>query len=268
VRADVAAEHGKIASNKRRRRLRDRLIAGFCSAAFHLGLLILVFGAMRGGVITGGGGGAPDTQVHAISISLAGLKGAHPANPQPQSDEALKLLFTKIRNEQSVLAVNDKPTTPQSQIQQLFDVIEPKTPDDPSTAGNSGHSNLDKGGQGSNSAGEKSDAAEKSASRSSARQISGPGSDSSSGDLWGQIEPCWGRLPEVSAVPVTLDVAINAKGLVATPPKIIRPDTSAPDEHRLIAEARALAAISACVPYASGMGGGMRVFRVNFAPSG
>jgi hypothetical protein len=77
----------------------------------------------------------------------------------------------------------------------------------------------------------------------------GSAADSSSGSLWGQVKPCWSRLPDRSTVPVTLEVILNDEGRLALPPRIIRPSNAAPDQQRLIAEARALTAIASCVPY-------------------
>lgn len=261
---DVAGRGAAPGSTKRRRRLRDRIVAVVSSLAFHALVFILAFGTLKGAVVTGGGGGAPDSEVRAISISLAGLHTGHHPPGQAQSADALKLLFTKIRNEQSALAVTDRKPTPESQEQKLFDVIDPQT--QASTANAAGQSDLDKGGRGASADGAKADTAQRSASHSSAKQIAGPGADGSAGDLWGQIAPCWAHMPQVSTVPVTLEIAINDKGLVATPPKIIRPDTAAADPGRLVSEARALGAVTACVPYETPVRGGLRVFRVNFVP--
>ena len=53
----------------------------------------------------------------------------------------------------------------------------------------------------------------------------------------------------MATVPVTLLIALNESGRIATPPQIVRPNGAMPDERRLISEARALAAVTACVPY-------------------
>lgn len=73
--------------------------------------------------------------------------------------------------------------------------------------------------------------------------------DASAGDLWGQVEPCWRRLAGRSTVPVTLEVTLDGKGGLAGPPRIVRPEGGRPSEQRLLAEARALEAIRACLPY-------------------
>jgi len=74
---------------------------------------------------------------------------------------------------------------------------------------------------------------------------------SSSGALWGKIEPCWRKTPGSSAVRVTLEVAFNSQGGVAKPPRILRNKEDKLDEQRLNAEARAIAALRACAPQGS-----------------
>jgi hypothetical protein len=64
---------------------------------------------------------------------------------------------------------------------------------------------------------------------------------------------------------VSLEIEVNERGQIAVPPKIIRPDLGAPDERRLVAEARALAAVTACVPYHGDvLASAQRSFRVDF----
>lgn len=93
--------------------------------------------------------------------------------------------------------------------------------------------------------------------------------DASAGELWGQVEPCWRRLAGRSAVPVTLEVTLDGKGGLATPPRIVRPDGGRPSEQRLLAEARALEAIRACLPYkAPGVIGAGRAYRLAFRAAG
>ncbi len=69
-------------------------------------------------------------------------------------------------------------------------------------------------------------------------------------------------------MPVTLEIALDARGMIASPPKIVR-HGGIPDERRLISEARALAAITACVPYQAAAGSGARgTYKVEFAARG
>lgn len=93
--------------------------------------------------------------------------------------------------------------------------------------------------------------------------------DASSGELWGQVEPCWRRLASRSAVPVTLEVTLDGKGGLAVPPKIVRPEGGRPSEQRLLAEAQALEAIRACLPYRGpGLVGAGRAYRLAFRATG
>lgn len=92
--------------------------------------------------------------------------------------------------------------------------------------------------------------------------------DASAGDLWGQVEPCWRRLTGRSTVPVTLEVTLNAGGGLAGPPRIVRPESGRPSEQRLLAEALALEAIRACLPYNTpAVTGTGRVYRLAFRAS-
>lgn len=62
-------------------------------------------------------------------------------------------------------------------------------------------------------------------------------------------------------MPVTLD----GQGGLAGPPCILRPDGGRPSEQWLLAEARALEAIRACLPYrTAGLSGLGRRYRVGF----
>jgi hypothetical protein len=173
--------------------------------------------------------------------------------------EALNALFLKIRAQQltGIAAQDKQKPQPQSDLDRLFDVV------DRQSEKGGGQSDTDQGGAGSSATGQKDAPQKRGANHQPVRP--GAGTSASSGDLWGQIKPCWDRLPPVSTVPVTLVVALDEHGRIVTPPKIIRAG-GAVDERRLISEARALAAITACVPYNDAAGpGGPRSFKVEFA---
>ena len=209
--------------------------------------------------MSGGGetGGTPEQS--AITISLAGIKGSRQAQPQ-QSDAQLQLLYRKVLSERAEVYASDKrQPRQQASLAKLFDAIEHEH----SGAGGQGSTGHD---QGADSPAGKPDAKARNAARAPQPQ-DGPGATASSGDLWGEIEPCWRRLPDQSRVRVTLDIELDDSGRIARPPTIVRPTDAAPNETRLIAEARALAAITACVPYHSeALLGGRRGFRVDFIP--
>lgn len=85
-------------------------------------------------------------------------------------------------------------------------------------------------------------------STKSASTTAGASSEAGSiAGLWGRIEPCWRARSGRAAVPVRLEVAIDARGQLAKPPVILR-GNAAVDERRLTAEADALAALGSCLP--------------------
>jgi hypothetical protein len=84
----------------------------------------------------------------------------------------------------------------------------------------------------------------------------------STGALWGRIEPCWRSLGGHIAVPVSLEVALNANGQLARAPVILR-GNAALDERQLSSEVAALQALSACLPQGDLRLGG-QTYRLNF----
>ncbi len=247
---------------RRRRDQRRRAAAIAGSVVFHVVVLGIAVGSAGGALVTGGGGGAPEES--AITISLAGIAGSRQASTS--SDEArLQLLYRKALAEQSDLYAADQKPTAHSDLSKLFDAIEREHGGDAKQNGTNG---LATSGQqsGGGQQGKNRRLAEQ--ANPSTSKADGPGSAASSGGLWGQIEPCWRRMPNQSAVPVKLEVLLDDKGMIAKPPRILRPDASVPDERRLIAEARALAAISACLPYkVAGLADDRRDFTLDFSPS-
>lgn len=229
------------------------------SVLFHALVFVLGFSSLRGMAVTGGGG-TPDGEVNAIPISLAGIRG--PGQSQDaQSAEAMNALFLKIRAAQTGIAAQDQQKAqPKTDLDKLFDVVH-----DQATEKGGGQSNIDQGGKGAKANATAVDAKAKRGPENVSDRA-GSGSAASSGSLWGQIKPCWDQLPPVSTVPVTLQIDLDARGMIATPPKIVRTGGGAPDERQLISEARALAAITACVPYHQVSGApGERSFKVDFS---
>ncbi|HEX7761732.1 MAG TPA: hypothetical protein VF459_19655 [Caulobacteraceae bacterium] len=241
---------------------RRRTLAIGASVVFHAVVLGLAVSSAGGALVTGGGAGSPEEST--ITVSLAGIAGSRQASTSP--DEAqLQVLYRKALAEQSDLYAADQKPTAHSDLSKLFDAIEREHGGDAKQDGTTGQA---KSGQqsGGGQQGKDRRLAEQ-ASRSTSK-AEGPGSAPSSGGLWGQIEPCWRRMPNQSAVPVKLEVLLDDKGMIAKPPRILRPDASVPDERRLIAEARALAAISACLPYkVAGLADDRRDFTLEFSPS-
>jgi hypothetical protein len=75
-------------------------------------------------------------------------------------------------------------------------------------------------------------------------------------------------MPGGAAVPVTLELEFNGRGGLAKPPKIIRPMAAALNDRRLVAEARALAAVAACMPLNVAASPNTQLaFRLEFMPT-
>jgi hypothetical protein len=255
-----------VPGGRRERRLR-RVGALVASLLFHGVIFALLFGSLKGGPVTGGGASGDDTEIHTMTVSLAGLRGAPRQSAATQADD-LQALFSKIRSEQTGLAASDTPKRPASDVAKLFDVVEPDSRTIDTAAGGAGSADVDQGGHGAAAGSDTNTQAAKSAKGNGPHKVAGAGSDASAGNLWLQIKPCWSQLPNVSNVQVTLEISLNDRGRIAVPPKIMRESTGAPDQARLIAEARALTAVTACVPYhPAALSGSTRLFRVEFGAS-
>jgi hypothetical protein len=229
----------------------------------HLVLFALLTASLGGAVVTGGAG-VEDGEVGAIDISLAGPRGGARAAQTPSSAQ-LKALFRKILAQQSPVTAPDKPAPPKTSLDKLYDAIDRERALRDAPAKRAGQGQADKGGPGASRTGVATKAPDKQGKPNNTQAADGPGAAASSGWLWGQIQPCWSRLPQVSTVPVTLEIRLDLRGQIAKPPRILRPNTAAPDERRLISEARALAAVTACVPYHGATSSeGAGVYRVDF----
>lgn len=246
------------------RERRRRAVAVGVSLGLHAVFLIFGFGAATGALVSGGGG-AQTGDVRVVSISLAGSPGAQARTADPQADR-LAFLYREVRSEQSELSADNQQQPPHHEtVQSLFAAID-------AAAATKGDPENTKPATAANSHGESADVNASDKSRRGDHdapvQADGPGASASVGAIWGQIEPCWRSMPDVSRVPVTLEITLNDRGGIAVPPKIVRPDISAPNEQRLVSEARALAAIAACVPYHSvDLFGDQRRFTVRFMAS-
>jgi hypothetical protein len=217
-------------------------------------MLAAFFGA-SGGALVSSGAGAESGHQDAVAVSLARLAGGRAAAADPQT-QALAALYQKVLSERGEVAADDHRQTPHDRVQRLFDALD--------RAAGQGAGSSKWNGTGAD------DATSQAKSAKQGDQVvkntgDGPGATASAGKLWGAIEPCWRAVPQVSRVPVTLIIMLDEGGRVSAPPLIVRPDMSQPDETRLISEARALAAVSACVPYHSAdFLGGQRRFTVQF----
>jgi hypothetical protein len=240
------------------------MIALLASLLIHGSFVLIAFATLKGAAISGGDG-TPDGEVMAATISLAGLRGgAQPASPSP-TPPAFDSLFRQVRAEQSDVATSTQKPQPKTDLAKLFAAVDAEQAAKDEAAGKGGKSSLDRGGKGAGSKANSADQADHRAKPSDLQKPGGSGTVLSDGGLWGQVKPCWDKLPNVSTVPVTLLVSLNNQGLIDAPPKIVRPNSTPPDQGRLTSEARALTAIASCVPYHTApVVGAKRLIEVRF----
>lgn len=232
---------------------RERAGAVLLSVLLHLAFFLSVFATAAG--VVPQGASDPFAEGEAFEVSLIGSEGApghRETGDKADADAAsLEILARRLRAEQSDLVVGQSEQSGrQGSVAQLFEAIgRIRAPG--------------QRGVGSSSSGA---AAGQDATTASADRTGMPVLDDGSRGLWGQVEPCWRRIPGRSKVLVTLEVTLNREGKLDRPPRIVRPSSGRPDEARLVAEAQAMAAIQACLPYrASGPFARQRTFRLTFA---
>ena len=246
-----------LASRMRRppRRGRQHVIAVVAAIGVHALLLFGILASAPG--VVSRGASDPYADGEGVEVMLSGREGAQASARQGETGEAeaqsqLDAMLNRLRNAPSDFYVQtSEPERPRGSLSELFDAL---------------GKDRAKGrkGDGADAAGANA-AGGQDARTAATSRTGGVSDDASSGDLWGQVEPCWSRLPQRSTVPVMLEVTLNDKGTLAGPPRIMRPAGAAPDEPRLVAEARALTAIAGCIPYKQvALPGTKRVFQLSF----
>jgi hypothetical protein len=188
----------------------------------------------------------------AIEISLGGWEGASQttkASADSSSSASLLKLATRLRTLEPPIYASEPTSRATGSLEQLLD-----GQTSASGLGSSGHGrlangrSLDDGTQEASAVGKKGT----------------PGNSSANG-LWEQIEPCWRRLPQKSQVGVTLEITLDNRGRLSSPPQILRPGSARPDEARLVAETKALNAIQACLPFKAPNAFGLKkTYRIDF----
>lgn len=251
---------GALSLDRPNRRRLGRALA--LSFVFHCFVLMLAFGGATGSIVSGGSG-SDRGDIDAVTISLASLAGGEAGARPRDENQQLAFLYRKVLAADTELSASDRRQPPHEDLQKLLDAIDNAA--GPSGAA-TGHERSDVGSEDLQAANSKGRTRLGKPDR--AAPADGPGTAPTSGALWGEIEPCWRRLPGVSAVPVTLEITLDASGRIARPPRIDRPTKSRPDEQRLLSEARALAALAACVPYRAVETLGTRDFSIHFSATG
>jgi hypothetical protein len=229
------------------------------------GLIFLAIIASASGsqIALGAGAGVGDKEAYVVS--LEGLSGSslpfarRRQQPQPQrQDERMAALFHKLTNADT--PSQPTPTAPSRSNSKLIDLFSPQpTENQPSDTHGDGKQRGDNGegaDHGNGKGGQHTPDAVKVA------EVGAGDGVPSGGTFPGQVERCWRKLPGHAAVPVVLEVTLNNRGLIAAPPRIIRPSGAQLDERRLISEERAIRALASCVPYRGASGD--QTFRLSF----
>lgn len=252
--------------NPRGGRREYQIIAGAVSVGLHLLLVLVFLGSHPGGVLASGGETVEPVEPY-FEVSLAGLAHDDPEGAQAAQAAEMQELLKQLRQIQTDAAIPVPPPTRQQSLDDLFKAVETERADRArGQSPPSGRSDQDAGGRGADPAAPDRASKPRPGPTSQAARNPTP-SSAGAGDLWGFLEPCWKKLPGRSLVPVTLEVTLNAQGTISVPPRIVRPDGAPITDARLISEARALAALGACLPY-KGKGLGAATFeRVDFSSS-
>lgn len=238
------------ASASRRRSATALVLSGLLHVVFAFAIFATATGTAPRGVAD------PFADGEVFEVSLSGAEGAAAGGRRaasPAEDAALsdlEKLARLVRNEASPLPSEREPARSSGSLAALLNAS--------GTVSAPGRKGV--GDQAAGADGVRGQEARGASARPGERSA-----DASAGGLWGQVEPCWRRLSPQSTTPVTLEITLDKTGRLAVPPRIVRPGTGKPDEQRLLAEARALAAIQACLPYrAEDSLGFRRVYRLAF----
>ena len=226
-----------------------RLLAAGGAISLHLVLLCAFMSSNPGGILAADGGAAQTEVVEPyVVISLSGLRrqdSVNPAASQPVQETAtLAAMMARMRQAQPEVVIASAPTPQKSSLSALFDAIQRERSARDAASGQSNH---DDGGRGADSHAPDVKPRDKMGPHSLAQNA--VKASAGAGGLWGFLEPCWRKLPGRSTVSVSLEVTLNSRGTISTPPRIVRPSNTPPDEARLVAEARAIEALSHCLPY-------------------
>ncbi|MEH0196195.1 hypothetical protein V7S57_09490 [Caulobacter sp. CCNWLY153] len=224
-----------------------------------------MFGQAGGDLPMAGGGETVGAVEPYVAIELSGRAGEEQPDPAREQSAQIAQLLTRLRQADPEIAIPvTQAAQPRSSARSLFEAVEAsrtrQSRGDQQGEGR-GKGQDDRGGEG----------AGRETGQAAAKPAAGPrsasptkGKGAGGGGLFGFVEPCWKQLPGRSTVPVQLEVTLDHRGLMAAPPRIVRPESGPPGEARLVAEARAIAALSACLPYTGSQALTRQAHRVDF----
>lgn len=234
---------GILTGSRRRRVRRAAIMSG--SALFHVGLFFVAFSRAAGDLVSAGDtGGGPVGPVYAVSLvrlpaAVDGPESRSVSDPRP--------FLMKLRQTQAREGI---PVPVGAQPDPFAALAERLTVHDERATSPRRRLPADRlQAQGSPVPDETgvSDSRSRFGESENARDGTMAGS-TSTGALWGVIEPCWRNLGFRGQVPVVIEVTVNGRGALGRPPSVVRSPTALLSEARLKSEANALAALAACLP--------------------
>jgi hypothetical protein len=248
---ESAARQGRRARNGRR----SGALAA--SVAVHLVMGLALLGSASGRPV---GADGPGVEQGVMAVTLVSRRTSEP-DVQPETAAGqLRPLLARFDNGVAPEHLDTTaPATPSSRLNQLLAQLQQRQPPPRPQQPPASTDRLTPDPQ----EGDDERSAKAAGLKASGRE--GAAQPGAGGGLWGLVSPCWDRIGGASRVRVTLEVALDGRGRISRPPRIIRAGSDAADEPRLRAEAQALAALAACAPQADWRLAN-RVYRLEFNP--
>lgn len=225
-------------------RRRRQIAGGAVSAAIHLGAAFFLFSSASGGLISAAaGGGGAEGPIFSVEMVRAADFGAAPSTPAAE----LEPLFAKYHVAAAENAIPLQASEAPSRLTALAQRLTAFAPPSSSAEQKPSKTALAASGSPHPAARPLLDRAA-AADQSQTPAQGDARSTTSTGALWGKIQPCWLNIRGRNNVAVSLEVKLDSRGRLDGPPKILRATSATIDEPRLKAEAAAVAAVAACLP--------------------
>lgn len=251
----IADEAGSRQGRRARNRRRGGALAA--SVAIHAAMGLTLLGAASGRPV---GADGPGVEQGVMAVTLVNRRASEPDVQAETAAGRLRPLLARFDNGVAPEHLDTTaPPTPSSRLNRLLEQLQQRQRPPPPQRLPAPSDRLTPEPRDGDDERSAQAAGLKASGREGAAQ---PGAG---GGLWGLVSPCWDRIGGTSRVRVTLEVALDGRGRISKPPRIIRAGSDAADEPRLRAEAQALAALAACAPQADWRLAN-RVYRLEFNP--
>lgn len=230
---------------RRKRAVQAGAVAASLVAHCALLLLLVGFGSNGAELLSGDGMG----DVEAMEVSLVGGQAEAESEAPPVVDPAAELL---ARLGGAAAAPDSQPITHNAQSIERVSLSELLDEAASTSAGASR-------GQASASATQVQEGAKDARGKQTGSAQRARSGAAGSGGLWSVIEPCWKRQRTPLNAHARIVVKLDMMGRLAEPPQVIRTDDMRLDRDQMLAEDRAFAALTMCLPSAIGRFSGPHV---------